>query len=128
MPDDTDDQDIRAVVTLYLDGILWGDADKLRRAFDAKANATGHFGGRLWNDARETFIPDWVAAPPLADGTPYQSVIDMIDRAGDIAVVKVTSRYFDDDYTDYLTLLRDEGAWQITHKAWFAHPVPQLGR
>jgi hypothetical protein len=46
----------------------------------------------------------------------------MIDQAGDIAVVKVTSRYFDDDYTDYLTLLRDQGTWLITHKAWFAHP------
>ena len=121
---DTDFQDIRAVVILYLDGIVWGDADKLRRAFDPRANATRHFDGRLWNDPRDTFIADWVAAPPLPDGTPYKADISMIDVTGDIAVAKVTCEYFGDDYTDYLTLLKNQGAWQITHKAWFAHPAP----
>lgn len=117
-------QEIRAVVVLSLDGILWGDADELRRAFGPKATATGHFDGKLWNDPRETFIADWVAAPPLTDRTPCKADFTMIDLTGDIAVVKVTCPCFGLDYTDYLTLLKDEGAWQITHKAWFAHPSP----
>ncbi len=122
MPHDTDVSDIRAVVMLYLDGIQWGDADKLRRAFAARATATGHFEGRLWHDPRETFIADWVAGAPLPDGTPYQADIAVIDVTGDIAVAKAACPYHGAHYTDYLTLLKDEGVWQITHKAWFAHP------
>ena len=45
----------------------------------------------------------------------------LIDITGDIAVVKVTDECFGTVWTDYLTLIRHEGQWQIVMKAFFNH-------
>ena len=58
----------------------------------------------------------------LPPGTPFDHQITVLDVTGDIACVKVTDTSFGDDYTDLLTLIRDQGQWQITHKASFDHP------
>lgn len=118
----TDFDQIRAVVGLYLDGMIRGQADKLRQAFHPKATATGHYQGTYPNDPPEVFIADWLALEPLPPETPYAADLTLIDLTGDVAVAKVTNTCFGDDYTDYLTLIRHDGAWQITHKAWFCHP------
>ena len=113
---------LRAVATLYLEGMIWGQPDKLERAFHPKATATGHFEGAYLNSGRDDFIPEWVGLGSLLPGTPYAHQITVLDVTGDVACVKVTDTCFGDDYTDYLTLIRDDGQWQITHKAWFVHP------
>ena len=118
----TDHIAIRAVVTLYLEGMIWGQPDKLRRAFHPKATAAGHFDGSYTNTGPVDFIPEWLGLGTLPPGTPYTSEITRIDVTGTIAFAKVTDTCFGDDYTDYLTLIRDQGQWQITHKAWFVHP------
>lgn len=117
----TDIDQIRAVVTLYLEGMIWGQPDKLRQAFHPKATATGHDQGTCLNDPREAFIADWLALGSTPPGTPYAAEMTLIDITGDVAMVKVTNTCFGDDYTDYLTLLKDADHWQITHKAWFTH-------
>ena len=116
---------IRAVVTLYLDGMFWGEPEKLRQAFHPKATATGHYQGSYWNNPRDEFIVDWMAEETLAPGTPYSAGLTFVDVTGDMAMAKVTGRYLGDDYTDFLTLIKDSGQWQITHKAWFAHPTAE---
>ena len=45
----------------------------------------------------------------------------MIDVTGDIAIVKVTDECFGTTWTDYLTLSRDGGQWQIVMKAFYNH-------
>lgn len=54
---------------------------------------------------------------------PFAADIAMIDITGDVAVVKLTNTCFGDDDTDYLTLTKPEGHWQIAAKAWFVHPA-----
>lgn len=119
-----DFDNIRAVVVLYLEGMIWGQPDKLVRAFHPKATAAGHDFGAFFNSPRDEFIPDWMKLATLPAGTPYAAALVSIDITGDIAVVKVTNTCFGDDYTDYLTLIKTDGRWQITHKAWFTHPKP----
>lgn len=112
---------IRAVVTLYLEGMIWGQPDKLRRAFHPRATAAGHFGGDYLYSGPDEFIPEWQGLATQPPGTPYVAEITLMDVTGDVAMVKLTDTCFGDDYTDYLTLIRDQGQWQITHKAWFVH-------
>jgi hypothetical protein len=119
---DTDTDAIRAVTLLYLQGMVWGQADKLRMAFHPTATATGHFAGEYLSAGREAFIAEWLGLGPLPPGTPFECDIVMVDITGDVALVKVRDTCFGDDYTDCLTMIKIEGRWQITHKAWFVHP------
>lgn len=114
---------LRSVVADYLEGMIYGDADQLRLAFHPSAVAAGHFEGRFYLSLRDAFIAEWLALATLPRGTPFVSQIEMIDVTGDVAVVKVTDTCFGDDYTDYLTLTKTEGAWRILSKAWFVHPA-----
>ena len=123
MRNDTGFDDIRAVVIDYLEGMIYGDAGQLCRAFHPNALAAGHYQGQFFATTREDFIPEWLAAGSIPRGTPFDAEITMIDVTGDIAVVKVTDTCFDNDFTDYLTLSKFEGGWQIVAKAWFVHPM-----
>ena len=114
--------DLRAVVILYLEGMIWGEPDKLRQAFHPKAHATGHEDGIYYHVARDAFIAEWQTLATLPPGTPYTAEITLVDVTGDVALVKVTNTCFGNDYTDYLTLVKSQTHWQITHKAWFTHP------
>jgi len=118
----TEHDALRAVAILYLEGMIWGQPGKLVQAFHPQATAAGHFAGGYFNSTRADFIPEWLALGSLPPGTPFAFDITVLDVTGDVACLKVSDTCFGDDYTDYLTLIRDQGQWQITHKAWFVHP------
>lgn len=113
-----DADEIRAVVTDYLEGMIYGDAAQLARAFHPKAVAFGRYRGQLEWDMRDQFIPSWTALGPLPRGTPYAAEVLSVDVTGDVAVVKLTDTCFGDDYTDFLMLIRDMGRWQIMAKSF----------
>lgn len=113
---------IRTVVTLYLEGMNWGQPEKLRQAFHPMATAAGHYRGSFSHSLRDDFIPEWMAEATMPPGTPYIAGLSLVDLCGNMAMVKVTNTYLGDDFTDYLTLIKADGQWQITHKAWFVHP------
>jgi hypothetical protein len=113
---------LHEVAMLYLEGMIWGQADKLRQAFHPKATAAGHFAGDYLSSGRDDFIPEWLSLVALPPGTPFAHTVTVLDVTGNVACLKVTDTCFGDDYTDVLTLIRDQGQWQITHKAWFVHP------
>lgn len=117
----TDTEAIRGVVTDYLEGMIYGDADQLARAFHPKSIAVGRYRGKLeWEGCRQ-FIPAWTAMETLPRGTPYTSQILSTDITGDLAVVKMTDTCFGDDFTDFLMLVRDQGRWQIMAKSFHVH-------
>ena len=45
----------------------------------------------------------------------------MIDITGDMALVKLSDDCFGYSWTDYLTLIRHDGDWQIVMKAFYGH-------
>jgi hypothetical protein len=113
---------LRSVTRDYLDGMVYVDESKLRRAFHPKCLVVGHFAGRLEYDSVDVFIDAVKAGERLPAGTPYFSEIASIDIAGDTAVVKVTDDYLGIRFTDYLTMLKHEGQWTIVNKAFYVHP------
>jgi hypothetical protein len=116
-----DADDIRAVVTDYLEGMIYGDVDQLQRAFHPRSIAFGRFRGQLEWEVRDDFVRSWSSIRPLPRGSPYAAEVLSTDIADDIAVVKLTDTCFGDDFTDWLMLVRDMGHWQIMAKAFHVH-------
>jgi hypothetical protein len=112
---------VRAVTIDYLEGMIWGQIDRIEKAFHPKAIQAGHFGQDYEFLSRQEFM-DWLSAEKTAPvGSPYAAEIISIEITGDVAVVKVTDTCFGTDFTDYLVMIRHEGTWQIVSKAFVAH-------
>lgn len=112
---------IEAVAAEYLEGMIYGQRDRLERAMHPQCMQAGHFGGSYESFDRETFIRSIEGETALPPGTPYRSEIVSMDMTGDVAVVKVEDDCFGTTFTDYLTLIKHEGRWQIVMKAFFDH-------
>ncbi len=63
-------------------------------------------------------------AEKLDPGSPYNFKIVSVDITGDVAVVKVENECLGTSFTDYLTLIKHDGRWQIVMKAFFDHANP----
>lgn len=113
--------EIVAVVAEYLEGMIYGQRDRLERAMHPQCMQAGHFNGGYEIFDRETFIHSVEGETALPAGTPYRSEIISIDIIGDIAVVKVEDDCFGTTFTDCLTLIQHENQWQIVMKAFFDH-------
>ncbi len=112
---------VEAVVVDYLEGMIYGQRDRLERAMHPKCMQAGHFGGAYEYFDRDTFISSVVGETALPPGTPYRSEIVSVDMTGDVAVVKVVDDCFGTTFTDYLTLIKHESRWQIVMKAFYDH-------
>ncbi|MCX7889344.1 MAG: nuclear transport factor 2 family protein [Rhodobacteraceae bacterium] len=116
---------VRRVVVDYLEGMIWNDEAKLRRAFHPGALQVGHFGATYEFFPLEEFIA-WVkgeeTTPP---GTPYVAELLSIEVTGTVAVAKLTDTCFGTDFTDWLVMVKDRpdaaGRWQIVTKAYHVH-------
>jgi hypothetical protein len=112
---------IEAVVTDYLEGMIWNDPERLRRAMHPLAMQSGHYKGQFEFYDRDAFIESLENEKTAEPGTPYEARIVSIDMTGDVAVVKVENTCFGTSFTDYLTLIRVGDRWQIVMKAFFDH-------
>ncbi len=110
-----------AVARDYLDGMMYADEAKLRRAFHPKCLIVGHFRGRLEYDPLDAFIDACKKEGSIPAGTPYYAEIVSIDVTGDTAVVKLIDDYLGIRFTDYLTMVKTEGRWVIVNKAFYVH-------
>ena len=116
---------VRRVVIDYLEGMIWGDEEKLRRAFHPKALQVGHFADTYEFFPLEEFIA-WVKLEETqAVGTAYVADLLAIEVTGTVAIAKLSDSCFGTEFTDYLMMVKDrpdaEGRWQIVTKAYLVH-------
>jgi hypothetical protein len=115
-----DRTEIEAVVQTYLDGLYEGDVDKLAAAFHPTSSLTYEENGVLTPLPRDRWLEAVRERPsPKARGLPRHDRILQIDQASPTAAfVKlecaIPPRYF----TDYLSLLKVEGRWQVAQKVF----------
>ena len=115
-----DRAEIEAVVQTYLDGLYEGDADKLASAFHPTSSLTYEENGALTPLPRDRWLEAVRDRPsPKSRGLPRHDRILQIDQASPTAAfVKlqcaIPPRYF----TDYLSLLKVEGRWQVAQKVF----------
>lgn len=121
MPHTGDEKAVREVVTDYLEGMIYGQYERIRDAMHALCMQAGHYNGQYEFMPRDEFITAITPEKKEPVGTPIRSHISVIDITGDIAMIKVTDDCFGTTWTDYLTLIRHDGRWQIVMKAFYDH-------
>ena len=112
---------IEAVIIEYLEGMIYGQPDRLSRAMHPLCMQAGHYNGQYEFFDRNEFIESLSGAEKVDPGSPYKFNILSIDMTGDVAVAKVEDDCLGTSFTDYLTLIKHDGRWQIVMKAFFDH-------
>ena len=111
---------IEAAVQMYLDGLYEGDADKLARVFHPTSSLTWEENGVLTPLARDIWLAA-VRGRPSAKfrGLERRDLILQIDQAtSSMAFVKLNCAIPPKYFTDYLSLLKVDGRWQIAQKVF----------
>jgi len=117
----SEEQAIRAVIHLYVDGMAFANEAALKKAFDPRAAIIGNFNGAVEWISRDNFIAAILAEEPARPGTQPLMDIQTIDIEGDAASVKVVDEFAGLRFTDYLSLLKVDGRWAIASKLYHLH-------
>lgn len=119
--------DILAVVQIYLDGLYEGDTAKIRQAFHPASSLFAAIDNKLINLPREDWCKLIESRPsPKANGqTREHDRVLSVDVTGpNTAMVKVNCAITPRFFTDYLSLIKLEGRWQVINKTYTAEPLP----
>jgi len=111
---------IEEVVQTYLDGLYEGDTEKLARVFHPTSALTGALGGKLTIVPRDQWLDAVKNRPsPKSQNLSRHDEILEIDIAGPTtAFVKVKCAIPPRFFTDYLSLLKLDGRWQVAQKIY----------
>jgi hypothetical protein len=114
---EADEAAVREALEHYLQGHATGAGDHFRQAM--------HTGGTMYWVKDGTLatrpFPDYIAgAPgkPAEDESRRKRRIELVDITGDAAFGKIVLDYPGVTLTDYMTLLKVDGKWQIVAKAF----------
>jgi Putative lumazine-binding len=121
--------EIEAVVKTYLDGLYEGDTEKLARVFHPTSALTHDMGDGLKVVPRDAWLEAVRNRPsPQSQKLSRHDEIVQIDQAGPTtAFVKVKCAMPPRFFTDYLSLLKIDGRWQVAQKV-FAVEVREQAR
>ena len=109
----------------YFDGFYQGDVATLQTIFHPNAHLYSATDGPLQDDPMDA-VYQRVAnrAAPAASGQKRLDKILSIDKSGDeSALVKVQIAIGERLFTDYLSLLKLDGRWQIISKTYTYVPI-----
>ncbi len=115
------EKDISSIIGVlenYFEGLYQADSKILAKAFHPDARYVNAKDGDYMNYA----LSDYFAkvdqrTPPASTGQIREDVINSIEFGGDrMAFVKATMTMMGRDYLDFLTLVYDDGRWQIMSK------------
>lgn len=112
---------IEAVIIEYLEGMIYGQPDRLAKAMHPLCMQAGHYDGTYEFYTRDEFIESLSGLEGIDTDATVSFRILSIDVTGDVAVAKVEDDCFGTRFTDYLTLIKHKGEWQIVMKAFFDH-------
>lgn len=111
-----EDAAIRATIELYFRGDIDRDVEKLKAAFHPTALLqTSNEAGRLAVLEQSVWY-ERVRSTPGRE-RPDARILQ-IDRTGEAAVAKTQLVFSNGRFTDYLSLLKIDGDWQIVNKTY----------
>ncbi|MCW0233160.1 MAG: nuclear transport factor 2 family protein [Ferrovibrio sp.] len=119
--------DILAVVQTYLDGLYEGDTAKIRLAFHPASSLFAAIDNKLVNVPREDWCRMIESRPsPKANGQSreYDRILSVDITGPNTAMVKVNCAITPRFFTDYLSLIKLDGRWQVINKTYTAEPLP----
>ena len=115
-----DRADIEKTIWTYLDGLYEGDTEKLASAFHPVAHLYSESNGEVADLPREKWL-EFVKGrgSPKSKGLKRTDRIVSIDVSGpETAFVKLECSIHPRYFTDYLTLLKADGRWQVISKSF----------
>jgi hypothetical protein len=117
--------EIARALDAYFDGFYEGDVARLEQIFHPQAHLYTAGAGSLQDDPMEAVYGRVRGrTPPAAQRQKRHDRIVTIDRAGpEAALAKVQLAIGERLFTDYLTLLRLDGRWQIISKTYTWVPI-----
>ena len=112
--------EIRGLVTQYFDGLYEGDTAILSRIFHERSRLHVILDGKL---VEIEFAPymDLVRnrpSPQALGAERRDQIVTISQTTSDTAFVVVSLLLAGKSYTDHLSLLKDEGRWQIISKVY----------
>jgi hypothetical protein len=111
---------VTATMQAYIEGGRAGKSAVLKPAFHADANICGYVGPDLFCGPIQGFY-DWHDENGPAPG--LQARIASIDIVGTAASVRVDmDDWTGHRFTDFFTLVKVDGRWQILSKVFYLHP------
>ncbi|WP_342379912.1 2-hydroxymuconate tautomerase family protein [Myxococcus stipitatus] len=114
-------------IATYLDGLYFADVERLSRVFHPRARYFSTAEGSL----KELDMPTYFdvvrgRVPASASQQPRYDRLLSVDLAGPhTAMVKLECALAPRHFTDYLSLVKDEGQWRIISKVFEARPLPR---
>lgn len=109
---------VRETVALYFQAHATGDASFHARAFHPEAELWSVKDGQMVREPIASYIARANSGRPAADEAQRVRRIDSLQIAGGVATVAVTLDYPAARFSDFMTLLKIEGRWQIVNKTW----------
>ena len=112
--------DISSALSTYLDGLYEGNTEKLSSVFHPVCHLFSNSGGEFLDWSRDKWFDVVNGRPsPKSQGLSRHDRIISIDMSDEMTAIAklncaVPPRYF----TDYLTLLKLDGRWQIVSKSF----------
>ena len=117
---DEDRDEIEAALRTYFDGLHHGDTSLLAKVFHPSARYVTATSGELLSLSMDEYFPIVDARPsPASRGEPRRDRIVSIERAGAVtALARVECSLGPKRFTDFLSLVRLDGRWQIVAKVF----------
>lgn len=115
-----DRSEIEKVVWTYLDGLYEGNVEKLGQAFHPTSALTWSDSGKMTITPREQWFEAVRNRPsPKSQGLRRHDEIVMIDVADSrTALVKLKCAIEPRHFTDYLSMVKVDGRWQVAQKVF----------
>ncbi|QIE48016.1 nuclear transport factor 2 family protein (plasmid) [Pseudohalocynthiibacter aestuariivivens] len=117
----SEEEAIKSVVRDYFEGVIYDQPERIRSAMHPKAHQAGHYNGEYEFFDRDTFVTSVKPENPLSPGAVYEAEFEMVDITGTAAVAKFRVVCFGENFTDYLSLIKDDGKWTIVMKIFVDH-------
>ena len=114
---------VREALSHYLQGHATGKGEEFSKAFHPESKLFWIADGGLKTRTSAEYIAG-ATGKPAPDEDKRRRKITMVDIAGNAAVARIELDYPDVKFTDYMSLLKIDGRWQIVNKIFYADRRP----
>ncbi len=118
---DPEKEQVREAIDYYFQAHATGNGEYLREAFHPVAHLYFVRDDDFSQLTLEEYIAGFDGTPPEDEDQRTRS-IDEIDVSGNAAIATITLDYPNGVYTDYMSMLKIEGRWQIVNKTFYLAP------
>jgi hypothetical protein len=117
----SDEAEVRQAIEHYLLGHATGDGAHFRQVFHPESKLFWIRDGQLATRTSAEYIAG-ASGKPADDEAERKRRIASVDITGNAAMVKVELDYPRVKFTDYMSMLKIDGRWQIVNKTFVAEP------